>query len=78
MNSEDRNRVGYLEALEEAKKQYREYLEICKIFELPTFEEEEPVEYEPPSPERPLTISRFDVKRNGFSGTAGRRPVRMR
>ncbi|MCY3986035.1 MAG: hypothetical protein OXF23_03210 [Candidatus Dadabacteria bacterium] len=48
---------SYLETLEKVKEQYQQYLEVSKIYELPTFEEERPTEYEPPSQEHPLTTN---------------------
>ena len=53
---------SYLETLEEVKQQYQQYLEVSKIYELPTFEEEKPIEYEPPSQEHPLTTNTFRAR----------------
>lgn len=52
----------YLETLEEIKKQYQEYIEVSKIYELPVSREEEPARYQSPSPEHPLTTNSFRVK----------------
>ena len=53
---------NYLETLEKVKEQYQQYLEVSKIYELPTFEEEKPTEYEPPSQEHPLTTNTFRTR----------------
>ena len=51
----------YLKTLEKVKEQYRQYLDVSKIYELPT-RTEEPTECRPPSPEYPLTTNTFRVK----------------
>ena len=47
----------YLRTLEEVKKQYRQYVEVSGLYELPIRKEQEPPRYRPPSPEHPLTTS---------------------
>ena len=43
----------FLKTLEEVKKQYQQYVEVSELYALPIQKEEEPVQYEPPSPEHP-------------------------
>ena len=45
----------YLKTLEEVKKQYRQYAEVSDLYKLPIHKEEETIQYQPPSPEHPLT-----------------------
>lgn len=52
----------YLETLEKVKKQYQQYVEVSGLYELPVFKEEQEPQYQPPSPERPLTTNTFRVK----------------
>ncbi len=52
---------GYLETLEDVKKQYQQYLEVSGIYELPIFKKEEEPQYQPPSLEHPLTTNTFRV-----------------
>ena len=52
----------YLKTLEEVKKQYQQYVEVSKLYELPTQKEEEPVQYQPPSQEHPLTTNTTRTK----------------
>ena len=52
----------YLKTLEEVKKQYQEYVEVSKLYELPIQKEEEPVQYQPPSLEYPLTTNTIRTK----------------
>ena len=52
----------YLETLEEVKKQYQQYVEVSKLYELPTLKKEEETQYQPPSHEHPLTTNTFRVK----------------
>lgn len=49
----------YLETLEEVKKQYRQYVEVSELYKLPIHKEEQTVQYQPPSPEHPLTTNRI-------------------
>ena len=52
----------YLKALEEIKKQYRQYVEVSELYKLPIQKEEEPVQYQHPSPEHPLTTNTIRIK----------------
>lgn len=52
----------YLKTLEKVKQQYQQYVEVSKLYELPTHREEERAQYQPPSPEHPLTTNTFRVK----------------
>ena len=52
----------YLKILEEVKKQYEQYLEVSKLYELPTFQQETEPQVRPPSSEKPLTTNTFRVK----------------
>lgn len=52
----------YLATLEKVKEQYREYVEVSKINDLPIFSEEQPIENSLPSIENPLTINTFRIK----------------
>ncbi|WP_462137989.1 hypothetical protein [Candidatus Mycalebacterium sp.] len=52
----------YLETLEEVKKQYEQYLEVSKLYELPTFQQEPEPEIQPPSLENPLTTNTIRIK----------------
>ncbi len=52
----------FLKTLEEVKKQYQQYVEVSELYALPIQKEEEPVQYEPPSPEHPLTTNRIRIK----------------
>ena len=52
----------YLKTLEEVKKQYQEYVEVSKLYELPIQKEEEQVHYQPPSLEHPLTTNTIHTK----------------
>ncbi|MGI9346539.1 MAG: hypothetical protein ACR2PV_00955 [Gammaproteobacteria bacterium] len=49
----------FLEILEEAKKQYADYLEVSGIFHLPTFQEEPDAVYQEPSHDSPLTVGKI-------------------
>jgi len=52
----------YLKTLEEVKRQYQQYLEVSRIYELPVFQKDEEPQHMLPSPERPLTTNTFRVK----------------
>ena len=54
--------ADYLETLEEVKKQYQQYVEVSGLYELPIQKEEEVIQYQPPSPEHPLTTNRIPIK----------------
>lgn len=62
MSKKGKSSNDYLKTLEKVKKQYQEYLEVSKIYELPTFEQEKTREHQPPSPEHPLTTNSFRIK----------------
>ena len=49
--------VDYLRTLEEVKRQYQQYLEVSKLYDLPTERKDRPAEHNAPSPERPLTTN---------------------
>ena len=50
----------YLNTLEKVKEQYQQYLEVSKLYELPTSEQEEPqIEYQAPTIDNPLTTNTF-------------------
>lgn len=49
----------YLKTLEEVKTQYRQYAEVSRLYKLPIQKEEQTVQYQPPSPEHPLTTNRI-------------------
>ncbi len=52
----------YLETLEEVKKQYQQYVEVRELYKLPMQKKEEPVQYQPPSMEHPLTTNTIRIK----------------
>ena len=52
----------YLRILEEVKKQYQQYVEVSELYKLPTRKEPEPMRYQPPSPEHPLTTNTIRIK----------------
>ena len=52
----------YLETLERVKKQYQQYVEVSRLYELPLQKAEEETQYQPPSPENPLTMNTFRVQ----------------
>ena len=54
--------IDYLMTLEEVKKQYLQYLEVSELYKLPIHEEKKTVQFEPPSPEHPLTTNRICIK----------------
>ena len=49
----------YLKTLEIVNKQYQQYMEVSNLYKLPTKKQSEEVQYQPPSPEHPLTINTF-------------------
>ena len=60
MNKESENEKvmdGYLSSLEEVKKQYQQYIEVSRLYELPAPKGEKVIEYRPPSQEHPLTTN---------------------
>jgi len=62
MSKKGKSSDDYLKTLEKVTKQYQEYIEVSKIYELPVSKEEKPTEYQPPSPEYPLTTNSFRIK----------------
>ena len=52
----------YLETLEKVKKQYHQYIEVSGLYELPTSNTEQQVEYQPPTFDNPLTTHKFNTK----------------
>ncbi len=52
----------YLKTLEEVKKQYQQYVEVSELYKLPMQKAEEPVQYQPPSLEHPLTTNTIRTK----------------
>ena len=51
----------YLKTLEKVKKQYQQYVEISGLYTLPIQQEEEPIQYQPPSLENPLTTNTIRI-----------------
>ncbi len=60
----ERERISneYLKTLEEVKKQYQQYVEVSELYDLPTQKKEETIQYEPPSPEHPLTTNTIRIR----------------
>ena len=54
--------VDYLKTLEEVQNQYQQYVEVSELYKLPIHKKEEPVLYQLPSPEHPLTTNRICIK----------------
>lgn len=52
----------YLKTLEEIKKQYQQYVEVSELYKLPIQKEVETIQYQPPSPEHPLTTNTIRIK----------------
>jgi len=52
----------YLKTLEKVKKQYQQYVEVSELYKLPIQKKDETVQYEPPSPEHPLTTNTFRIR----------------
>ena len=58
--------IDYLEMLEKVQQQYQKYVEVSRLYELPTVrEEEKPAKRRAPSRENPLTTDQFRVKQKG-------------
>lgn len=55
--------ADYLKTLEEVKRQYEQYVEVSRLYELPT-QRDESVQYLPPSVERPLTTNTVTSTKN--------------
>ena len=49
----------YMKTLEEVKKQYQQYVEVSKLYELPTKQDEPQSQRRIPSPQYPLTTNRI-------------------
>ena len=54
----ERVSIDYLKTLEEVQNQYQQYVEVSELYKLPIHEEKKTVQFEPPSPEHPLTTNR--------------------
>lgn len=52
----------YLKTLEAVKKQYQQYVEVSELYTLPIQKEEEAVQYQPASPEHPLTTNMLHTR----------------
>lgn len=52
----------YLKTLEKVKEQYQQYVEISGLYTLPIQQEEEPIQYQPPSLENPLTTNTTRIR----------------
>ena len=53
---------SYLKTLEEVKRQYQQYVEVSELYNLPIQNEEETIQYQPPSPDHPLTTNSIRIK----------------
>ena len=51
----------YLETLEKVKEQYQQYIEVSKLYSLPT-SSQEAADYAPPSVECPLTTNVIRIR----------------
>lgn len=51
--------VDWLEALERAKGEYRQYAEVAELYKLPRVRKIKVLRYRPPSLEDPLTTNEF-------------------
>ena len=58
----DRVSESYLKTLEEVKRQYQQYVEVSELYNLPIQNEEETIQYQPPSPDHPLTTNSIRIK----------------
>ena len=52
----------YLETLEKAKEQYQQYVEVSRLYELPTSNTEQQVKYQHPTFDNPSTTNKFNMK----------------
>ena len=64
MTKKEKASDDYLKTLEEVKKQYQQYVEISGLYTLPIQREEEPIQYQPPSLEHPLTTNEIRIMQN--------------
>jgi len=64
MNKQTSEKISedYLETLEKVKEQYQQYIEVSGLYELPTSNTEQQVEYQPPTFDNPLTTHKFNTK----------------
>ena len=53
---------NYLETLEDVKKKYQQYVEVSKLYELPTYKKEETERNQIPSLAHPLTTNTARIK----------------
>lgn len=53
---------SYLKTLEEVKRQYQQYVEVSELYKLPLQKEEQLIQFQPPSPEHPLTTNAIRIK----------------
>ena len=53
--------IKYLDEMENAKKQYEQYMEISEIYKLPIFQVIPEPQYAPPSVENPLTTNQITL-----------------
>lgn len=51
--------ADWLEALEQAKREYRQYTEVAELYKLPRVRKIKVIRYRPPSLEYPLTTNEF-------------------
>ena len=51
MNKQTSEKISndYLETLEKVKEQYQQYIEVSRLYELPTSNTEQQVKYQPPT-----------------------------
>ena len=58
INENDRR---HLATLEKVKREYQQYIEIAKLYQLPNRCEEDSINYEIPSPAQPLTTNKVQI-----------------
>ena len=52
----------YLNTLKEVEQQYQQYMDVSELYKLPIQPEQEPIQYQPPSLEHPLTTNTVHIK----------------
>ena len=52
----------YLNTLKEVEQQYQQYMDVSELYKLPIQTEQEPIQYQPPSLEHPLTTNTIHIK----------------
>ena len=52
----------YLNTLKEVEQQYQQYMDVSELYKLPIQMEQEPIQYQPPSLEHPLTTNTVHIK----------------